>query len=287
MKAIYLALLSAALLISGCSSEEDKMRGHFLSDCVRGGGTKQICNCAWDKIRSNYNIEDLLKMSHTGASREFMEEFMEYSFRAGLECALPGSAASTPHIQSRETKQLISELTEYLNQPVHVNPGKPETARLTSDSSRNYPSHVDTDTNYSNNIAPSVSYQAIISNGNTAGPFEVVSGDMTNALTYPSRAGIVNILENIIEYPDGSGYVSIEKAYTFGPHKYILVVSTGEHGRSCPASTYAISFDTQTEVASGSSIDGCSELVETFSDGNKLSIKKEGKTTTIYNGSIN
>ena len=102
-----------------------------------------------------------------------------------------------------------------------------------------------------------------------------------------SGQGVMNLMESVVEYPDETGYVAVEKAYAFGPNKYVLIVSTGENGRSCPATTYALSFDIQGEYVDGSTeIDGCSELVEAFADGNKLSIKKEGETTVIYNAEI-
>ena len=135
--------------------------------------------------------------------------------------------------------------------------------------------------------APSVAYEALLISGEEAGPFTVTPIDGGNAIYYPSRAGILNVLESVVEYADGTGYVVIEKAYAFGPTKYVLVVSTGENGMSCPATTYVFSFDTQSEYVDGkASIDGCSEIVEAFADGNKLSIKKEGETTVVFNGKV-
>ncbi len=97
----------------------------------------------------------------------------------------------------------------------------------------------------------------------------------------------MNLLESVVEYADSTGYVTIEKAYAFGPNKYVLIVSTGENGMSCPATTYVLSFDTQSEHVDGkASIDGCSEEVESFAEGNKLSIKKEGETTVVFNGKV-
>lgn len=58
----------------------------------------------------------------------------------------------------------------------------------------------------------------------------------------------MNILEHVVEYPDGTGYVNVEKAYSFGS-KYLLIVSTGENGNSCPATTYAIAFDSNRTYA--------------------------------------
>ena len=135
--------------------------------------------------------------------------------------------------------------------------------------------------------APSVAYETVLVSDSEAGPFTVTSIEGGNAIYYPSRAGVMNLLESVVEYPDGTGYVVIEKAYAFGPTKYVLIVSTGENGMSCPASTYVLSFDTQSEYVDGrASIDGCSEIVEAFADGNKLSIKKEGETTVVFNGKV-
>ena len=135
--------------------------------------------------------------------------------------------------------------------------------------------------------APAVAYEAVLVSGEEAGPFTVTAMDSGNAIAYQSRAGVMNLLESVVDYPDGTGYVVIEKAYAFGPNKYVLVVSTGESGMSCPATTYVLSFDTKSEHVDGkASIDGCSEEVESFADGNKLSIKKEGETTVVYNGTV-
>jgi hypothetical protein len=135
--------------------------------------------------------------------------------------------------------------------------------------------------------APAVAYEAILVSGKEAGPFTVTPIDGGNAINYQSRAGVMNLLESVVDYPDGTGYVVIEKAYAFGPNKYVLVVSTGESGNSCPATTYVLSFDTKSEFVDGkASIDGCSEEVESFADGNKLSIKKDGETTVVYNGTV-
>ncbi|MDH1866910.1 hypothetical protein N5D83_08835 [Pseudomonas chengduensis] len=135
--------------------------------------------------------------------------------------------------------------------------------------------------------APSVAYESVLVSGEEAGPFTVTSMDSGNAITYQSRAGVMNLLESVVEYADSTGYVTIEKAYAFGPNKYVLIVSTGENGMSCPATTYVLSFDTQSEYVDGkASIDGCSEEVESFAEGNKLSIKKEGETTVVFNGKV-
>ena len=135
--------------------------------------------------------------------------------------------------------------------------------------------------------APSIAYESILVSGSSAGPFSIASMDMGSAITYQSKAGLMNLLESVVEDPEATGYVTIEKAYAFGPNKFVLIVSTGESGNSCPATTYVLSFDNQSEHVDGkASIDGCSEVVEAFAEGNKLSIKKEGAATIVFNGKV-
>lgn len=135
--------------------------------------------------------------------------------------------------------------------------------------------------------APSISYEALLTTSDSGGPFSIERIDMGTALTYQSRAGVINLMEYIVDDPEATGYVSIEQVYSFGPNNYVLVVSTGELGRSCAANTYAFSFDSKREYVDGKTvIDGCSETVETFAEGNKLSLRKEGETTVVYNGVV-
>ena len=135
--------------------------------------------------------------------------------------------------------------------------------------------------------APTISYEPLlVSDGSVGNTFSVQPLESGNAINYASRAGVMNILEYVVEYPDGTGYVNVEKAYSFGS-KYLLIVSTGENGNSCPATTYAIAFDSKTESVTGKEeIAGCSETVESLSDGNKLTVKKEGAASVFYNGEV-
>jgi len=135
-------------------------------------------------------------------------------------------------------------------------------------------------------LAPSISYESLLVSEDTAGPFTVANDDFTT-LNYYSRAGVLNLMESVTQDYEYLGYLTLESAYQFGPDNYVIVVSTGEGGRSCPATTYAIAFDTKGEHVTGStSIDGCSETVQSFADDNKLMIKKEGDSTVIYNAQL-
>ena len=96
-----------------------------------------------------------------------------------------------------------------------------------------------------------------------------------------------NILEQVLEEPELSGYVKVEKAYKFDS-QYILVISTGEYGMSCPATTYVVGYDKKTHSVSGvKKLENCSENIEAMTDGNKLIVKKEDESATFYNAVVN
>ena len=140
-------------------------------------------------------------------------------------------------------------------------------------------------------IAPAVAtrYEQLpISDSDIGGIFTsgYSSTDHIPVLAYVSSQGPINLLETVLDDLEASGYVSVAKAYAFG-NKYLFIISTGEHGRSCDATTYAFSFDRAQEQVSGKAlIDGCSETVESFSEGNKLTVKKEGAVSVFFNGEV-
>lgn len=134
---------------------------------------------------------------------------------------------------------------------------------------------------------PGVAYQPLPINTDRAGPFTTQPQGTGTALNYRSRAGVINVMESVVEQAEYTGYVTIERAYTFGPSRYVVVVSTGEGGNACPASTYVFSFDTEAEQVDGKQeVKGCSELVEVEAQGNKLLVKKEGGEVVVYNGVV-
>lgn len=95
-----------------------------------------------------------------------------------------------------------------------------------------------------------------------------------------------NLLNYLFEDLDMIGYLAFERIYQFGEN-YIFIISTGENGKSCPATTYAFQVDTAADsISDKHEIDGCSENVETFSEGNKLMVKKEGDASIFYNGEV-
>lgn len=142
--------------------------------------------------------------------------------------------------------------------------------------------------------APSISYEPIYVSDEGVGYDNIFtledrgSEDSTSkAIMYQSKVGSINVMEQVVDDVDNLfGYLIIERAYKFG-NKYVLVISTGENGNSCPATTYAFTYDTKEESVTGKTeIDGCSEIIESFAEGNKLTIKKDGKATIVYNGEV-
>lgn len=136
--------------------------------------------------------------------------------------------------------------------------------------------------------APTISYEQLLVSDEAVGPFTLspMEDSMGTAINYQARSGVLNVFELVADDVTTTGYVKVEKGYSFGD-KYVLVVSTGESGLSCPATTYAFVFDTKSESVSGkTTVDGCSEAVDSLADGNKLTVKKEGTPTIIFNAEI-
>lgn len=139
---------------------------------------------------------------------------------------------------------------------------------------------------------PTISYESLYVSDEGVGYDQIFALEsrgedtMGQAINYQSKAGRVNVMEQVVENVEDTGYVQINYAYKFAD-QYVLIVSTGEHGNSCLATTYAFSYDTKSESVTGKTeIDGCSENVQAFAEGNKLTVKKDGKATTIYNGKV-
>ncbi|MFC4621049.1 zinc ribbon domain-containing protein [Comamonas nitrativorans] len=114
------------------------------------------------------------------------------------------------------------------------------------------------------------------------------TGQLFQISSYPKNIIYknTNLLDYLFEDTDMIGYLGFEKIYQFGKN-YIFIISTGENGKICPATTYAFQVDTAADsISDKHKIDGCSENVETFSEGNKLMVKKEGDASIFYNGEV-
>lgn len=80
---LALAGIGLSILVAGCSSPEDKMRGQFLSGCAHDGADRAFCGCLYDKLREKFSIEYLEQMNRSGT---LTPEFMETGMRAGMQC---------------------------------------------------------------------------------------------------------------------------------------------------------------------------------------------------------
>jgi hypothetical protein len=119
------------------------------------------------------------------------------------------------------------------------------------------------------------------------GKFKVERLEFGNAFNYYYQGGVINLLSFVVADAELTGYVKIEKAYNFAGG-YMLILSTGENGASCPATTYVVSFDPNIlKVTGAKQLEGCSEFVETMADGNKLIVKKDEVTSIFLNGGVN
>ena len=78
-----LATLFIVILATGCSSPEDKMRDQFLSGCVESGADRAFCNCVFDKLMTDFDVDYLERMNRRGMPTS---EFMEATMKAGLQC---------------------------------------------------------------------------------------------------------------------------------------------------------------------------------------------------------
>lgn len=129
--------------------------------------------------------------------------------------------------------------------------------------------------------APAQKYEPVFLSENDDGHLFKIS-------SYPKYIAYknINLLDYLFEDTDIIGYLAFERIYQFGEN-YIFIISTGENGQSCPATTYAFQVNTTADsISDKHEIDGCSENVETFSEGNTLMVKKEGNASIFYNGEV-
>lgn len=137
--------------------------------------------------------------------------------------------------------------------------------------------------------APPELYQEVQVADFGTGPFTIspIEEGMSYALNYNTRDGEeINVLGSVVKDPTGLGLLTIEKMYSIGD-KYVAVVSTAERMPDCKATTYAFTFDSRSEsVVGATNIAGCSEKVYVVVEGDKLTIKKDGKESVIVSGEI-
>lgn len=107
------------------------------------------------------------------------------------------------------------------------------------------------------------------------------------AIEHATGRGTVNLLEAVVQDVDLTGYVQVNAAYRYGDRLVVLVLSTGEYGLACPATTYAVSYDLLAgRVTGATSVDGCSEDVAVQAEAQRLTVRKEGAPTVVQEGRV-
>lgn len=102
-----------------------------------------------------------------------------------------------------------------------------------------------------------------------------------NAVAYIAPHGYQNVLEFVLNDVEAAGYVNVEAIYRYA-ERYVLVVSTGENGMSCPATTYLFTLNTRSnDVDQKAEVAGCSEDVVVQANDTTLVAQKESEAKTV------
>ncbi|QAY89983.1 hypothetical protein CUN63_08580 [Pseudomonas sp. ACM7] len=62
--ALMCSVIAALKLLTGCSDENSRARGEFLSGCVQSGASKAICQCTFQKLEAKYSPAQLRSSSN-------------------------------------------------------------------------------------------------------------------------------------------------------------------------------------------------------------------------------
>lgn len=62
--------------LAGCSDENSKFKGEFLSGCMQGGASKALCGCMYDKLISKYTPEQMLLATYKLQQNEVLRKQM-------------------------------------------------------------------------------------------------------------------------------------------------------------------------------------------------------------------
>ena len=65
MRSSMWLVAAASLLLAACGDENAKLRGEFLSGCVRGGSPKSACECLFGKLEEHYSPKELRALNQT------------------------------------------------------------------------------------------------------------------------------------------------------------------------------------------------------------------------------
>jgi len=59
----FIAATALILTLPGCSDESDRMRGKFVSGCMKGGAPEPVCRCVYTKLEAKYSLAEIEQMS--------------------------------------------------------------------------------------------------------------------------------------------------------------------------------------------------------------------------------
>lgn len=82
-----ITLLSCLLTLMGCTDENTKIRGEFLSGCIQGGGNRSVCSCTFDELEKKYNTNELNSMasSYSRPPDDMLGNVMRFAARCQAE----------------------------------------------------------------------------------------------------------------------------------------------------------------------------------------------------------
>lgn len=81
-------LTISAALVSACSGS-DELKGKFLSDCITAGGSKAMCNCAYDRVTKHFSDrEQLRRIVYAQTNNDLRPDEFNFLFKTGIDCRL-------------------------------------------------------------------------------------------------------------------------------------------------------------------------------------------------------
>jgi len=88
-KFIGVGLLAMSTAFLPACSGSDELKGKFLSDCITGGGSKSMCNCAYDRVTKHFSDqEQLRRIVYAQTNNDIRPDELDFLLKTGIECAL-------------------------------------------------------------------------------------------------------------------------------------------------------------------------------------------------------
>ena len=80
---VSLLIPAVTLILGGCTSELDKVRGQFIDSCMSSGAPKSNCKCAIDKLQDHYGEQGLMAINRQGRPPS---DFLDQLANAAEQC---------------------------------------------------------------------------------------------------------------------------------------------------------------------------------------------------------